>query len=245
MVRLSIAPEPAKAVGRAVEVLSRWIDREHLRLGGGIALEARWHHRDSTDLDFFVHSDYGDTVFYEYADQMVRHLVELAHERMVAPIGIRMTERRVLHFRIGDTPVSVGRTETLHGDPSGELEAITGVQLSATEDILTKKLRDRLGGNQIVTERDAYDFIVARTLAPDALRYAWRETPEDRRLNAADMYRSLVAGDTLTTLAGQQLIDPAYPQVADHLWEYAADLFDSGLALTPPLGDRRQEHAHG
>ena len=59
------------------------------------------------------------------------------------------------------------------------------------------------------------------------------------------MYRSLVAGDTLTTLAGQQLIDPAYPQVADHLWEYAADLFDSGLALAPPLGDRRREHAHG
>ena len=54
MVRLRIAPEPAKAVVKAVEVLSRWIDPEHLRLGGGTALEARWHHRDSTDLDFFV-----------------------------------------------------------------------------------------------------------------------------------------------------------------------------------------------
>lgn len=240
MVRLPIAPGPAKAVGRAVEVLSRWIDPQHLRLGGGTALEARWHHRGSTDLDFFVHGDHADAVFYECAEQMVQDLVELAQQGVVAPTGIRMTERRVVHFRIGGTPVSMGRTETLYGDPSGEAETTTGVRLSATEDILTKKLRDRLGGNQIVTERDAYDFIVSRTETPDALMVAWRETPEDRRLNALDMYRSMSAA-----LAAQQLIDPAYPHVADRLWEYAVDLFASELEHIPPLGERRKGYAHG
>ena len=245
LVRLRIAPEPARAVGTAVEILSRWIDPAHLRLGGGTALEARWHHRGSTDLDFFVHSDHADAVFYERADQMVQDLVELAEQGMVAPVGIRMTERRVIHFRIDATPVSMGRTEVLHGDPSGEAETTTGVQLAATEDVLTKKLRDRLGGNQIVTERDAYDFIVARTKTPDALMVAWRATPEDRRLNALDMYRSLTDGHTSAALTSQQLIDPAYPNVADHLWEYAADMFASGLEHIPPLGERRKAYPHG
>ena len=50
--RLKLHPSPAAAVGTAVRVLSEWIPVERLRLGGGTALEARWRHRSSTDLDF-------------------------------------------------------------------------------------------------------------------------------------------------------------------------------------------------
>ena len=52
--RLKIHPAPARAVRTAVAVLSEWIGIEHVRLGGGTALEARWHHRTSTDLEFFA-----------------------------------------------------------------------------------------------------------------------------------------------------------------------------------------------
>ena len=235
MVRLRIAPGPAEAVATAVEVLSRWIDPEHLRLGGGTALEARWHHRDSTDLDFFVHGDHADAVFYGRADEMARDLADLATQGVVAPSDIRISQLRVVHFRVGTTPVSMGRTEMLHGDPSGDAEYSTGVSLASTRDILTKKIRERLGGNQIVTERDAYDFIVAGTEAPEDLRYAWRQTPEDRKRTALVMYRSLVGDDRLIAPVERRLVNPTYPVIAENLWQHALELLQSDLAHVPAL----------
>ena len=56
-----------------------------------------------------------------------------------------------------------------HNDPCDEAEHTTGVILSDTKDILAKKMFERFSINDLVTERDAYDFIVARTEDPDAL----------------------------------------------------------------------------
>ena len=160
-------------MGAAVEVLSRWIDIEHLRLGGGTVLEARWHQRSSTDLDFFTLAEHADTVFYERFDQIAEELTELALAGTISPRDIRLVQRKILHFHIGSTPVSWGSTEFFHGDPRDEVERETGVALSGNRDILAKKLLDRLVGNQLATEQDAYDFAVARTEAPDDLAYAW------------------------------------------------------------------------
>ncbi len=88
--RLQLDPSPAKAVGTAVDVLSRWIDGEHLRLGGGTVLEARWHHRSSSDLDFFTLAEHADIVFYERFEQIAKDLTELASAGTVADRDIQL-----------------------------------------------------------------------------------------------------------------------------------------------------------
>ena len=235
---LDIHPVPARAVEAAVRILSAWIDVEHLRLGGGTALEAHWHHRASTDLDFFAHGTHADALFYERAEDMVADLERLAVDGAISSRNIRLTGRNIIHFHIGDTPVSLGRTDMFHDDPCEEVEAKTGVVLSGIKDILAKKMCDRLGHNQLATERDAYDFIVARTKAPDDLAYAWRMMSGFMKEAATGMYRELAqdAGPAL------ELDDARYGNIAAGLWRHVVRMFESDLEYAPPLlsGDSDQ-----
>ena len=98
--RLSIHPGPARSVDAAVRVLSGWIDVEHLRLGGGTALEARWHHRASTDLHFFAQGAHVDTLFYERAEDMVQNLEGLAVEGAISSQDIRLNGVRELFAQL-------------------------------------------------------------------------------------------------------------------------------------------------
>ena len=235
--RLKVHPAPARAVETAVRVLSEWIGVEHLRLGGGTALEARWHHRLSTDLDFFAHVAHADTVFYERAEDLIEDLEKLAIEGVIAKEGIRLTSRSIIHFRVGNTPVSLGRTETFHDDPRDETEHETGVILSGTRDILTKKMVDRLGHNQLATERDAYDFVVARTKAPDDLAYAWTMMDTYKKAAAIDMYREIAA----TARPVLHLDGPRYENVKADLWNHVLRMLESNLEYVPPLLDNQPE----
>lgn len=225
-------------MGTAVDVLSRWIDVEHLRLGGGTALEARWHHRSSTDLDFFTLAEHADIVFYERFNQIAKDLTELALVGTISKRDIRLVQRKIIHFRVGNTPVSWGSTEFFHDDPGDEVERETGVLLSGNKDILAKKLLDRLVGNQLATERDAYDFAVARTQAPDDLAYAWQTLASHQKPGVVDTYRELAVAygqeprhrDTV-----RPLVDVRYGRVADDLWNHVLRMFESDLNYIPPL----------
>ena len=222
----------------AVEVLSRWIDVEHLRLGGGTALEARWHHRSSTDLDFFTHAEHADIVFYERLDEMMEDLAELASAGTIARENIRLVQRKILHFRIGDTPVSWGSTRLFHEDPRDEAELDTGVLLSGNKDILAKKLDDRLVGNGLATERDAYDFAVARSRAPDDLAYAWNLLTPHRKGVVLDIYRELAAAygrEPRRTDLVRPLTDVRHGRIASDLWNHVHRMFASDLSYVPPL----------
>ena len=225
-------------MGTAVEVLSRWIDVEHLRLGGGTALEARWHHRSSTDLDFFTLAEHADIVFYERLDEMTKDLGELALAGTIARENIRLVQRKILHFQIGNTPVSWGSTELFHEDPRDEAELDTGVLLSGNKDILAKKLDDRLVGNGLATERDAYDFAVARSRAPDDLAYAWDILTRHKKGVVLDIYRELAVAygqeprhrDIVRPLA-----DVRHGSIASDLWSHVHKMFASELSYIPPL----------
>ena len=238
---LNIHPGPARAVEAAVGILSAWIDIEHLRLGGGTALEARWHHRASTDLDFFAHGTHADALFYEKAEDMVADLERLATEGAISSQNIRLTARNIIHFNIGDTPVSLGRTEMFHDDPREEVESRTGVVLSGIKDILTKKMCDRLGYNQLATERDAYDFIVARTKAPEDLAYAWGMMSGFMKEAATGMYREL-AQDSGPAL---ELDDARYGNIAADLWSHVVRMFESNLEYVPPLSLGESDQGSG
>ena len=238
---LNIHSRPARAVEAAVGILSAWIDVEHLRLGGGTALEARWHHRASTDLDFFAHGTHADALFYEQAEDMVADLERLAIEGAISRRNIRLTGRNIIHFNIGDTPVSMGRTEMFHDDPCDEVERRTGVVLSGTRDILAKKMCDRLGHNQLATERDAYDFVVARTKAPEDLAYAWGIMSRFMKEAATGMYRELAqeSGPAL------ELDDARYGDIAADLWSHVVRMFESNLEYMPPLSPVESDQGSG
>lgn len=235
--RLPIQPGPAKAVGTALDVLSRWIDSENLRLGGGTALEARWHHRSSTDLDFFALSEYADVVFYEHFHRVLEDLEQLARDGVVATEGMRMTGRTIVHFRVGDTPVSFGRVDVFHGDPADEVEYASGVVLSGTRDILAKKMYNRLGSNRLATERDAYDFAVARTKAPDDLTYAWGLMPAYMKEVAVGLCRERAErGPPL------ELDEARYAPIARDVWGHVVRMFESDLKYVPPLDEGGAGH---
>ena len=181
--RLQLDPAPAKVVGTAVHILSGWIGVEHLRLGGGTALEARWHHRSSTDLDFF--------------------------------------------FSLG---------------PCDEVEYETGVVLGGTRDVLTKKMYNRLGINQLAIQRDAYDFAVARTLAPDDLAYAWSTMTDDMERDALAAYRDLAEGGSHPRF--RRLENASHGGIAADLWNEVLRMLETNLEYVPSLGQGDNDTGH-
>ena len=57
---------------------------------------------------------------------MVADLERLATEGAISTQNIRLTARNIINFNIGDTPVSLGRTEMFHDDPREEVESKDG-----------------------------------------------------------------------------------------------------------------------
>ncbi len=65
---------PRAAILTAKQVLERFIDSDQVFLGGATALQARWHHRESRDLDVFSTGEAIDTLFYRDQDKMIEVL---------------------------------------------------------------------------------------------------------------------------------------------------------------------------
>ena len=233
--KLRLDPSPARAVGKAVDILSDWIPVEHLRLGGGTVLEARWHHRTSTDLDFFFSPGAASRspLFLKDFDDIRMDLHQLVREEVIAKDGVVLNGTNHIQFVIGDVPVSFVRTEMFHDDPCDEAEHQTGVILSGTKDILTKKMYNRLGINRLATQRDAYDFAVARTLAPDELAYAWAALTDDMKRNVVVAYRELAEGVAQPRSRG--LVRPKYRRIASDLWKHVLRMAETNLEYVPPL----------
>ena len=234
-VRLQLDPAPARAVGTAVDILSAWIPVEYLRLGGGTALEARWHHRASQDLDFFFTPGKGSSssLFRKDFDEIRMDLHGLARDGVIERDSVVMVGTNHIQFMVGDVPVSFVGTERFHGDPRDEVEYETGVILGATRDILTKKMYNRLGVNRIATERDAYDFAVARTLAPDDLLYAWSTLTHDMKRDTLATYRDLAEGEDHARF--QALVQPRFDRIACQVWQQVLRMLESNLRYVPPL----------
>lgn len=233
--KLKLDPAPAKAVGTAVAILSEWIRVEHLRLGAGTALEARWHHRSSTDLDFFYSTGTArpSALFLKDFEDIRMDLHRLVRDGTIAPDGVVLNGTSHIQFVAGDVPVSFVRTEMYHSDPGMEVEHQTGVVLSGNRDILTKKMYNRLGINLVATQRDAYDFAVARTLAPEELAYAWSTMTDEMKRNAVAAYRDLAEGGAEPR--SRALQRPRYRRIAADLWKHVLRMVETDLAYVPPL----------
>ena len=244
-VRLRLDSAPARAVGTAVDILSAWLPVGHLRLGGGTALEARWHHRSSTDLDFSFTPGTGPSgaLFLKNFNDIRKDLHGLARDGVIVRDSVVMVGTNHIQFMVGDVPVSFVGTEMFHGDPRDEVEYETGVILGGTRDILTKKMYNRLGVNHIATERDAYDFAVARTLAPDDLVYAWSTLTDDMQRDTLAAYRDLAEGEGHAR--PQALVKPRFDCIASQVWQQVLWMMESNLAYVPPLTQGDGDVGHG
>ena len=146
--------------------LAHHFGAEHrMRLGGGTALAARWHHRHSTDIDLFVDPKYYERLFKK--EQRFRADLE-RHAPGAQNILIEPGFARIVLMDDGE--ISISTSPSLTSDPvSNDTVRGTGVPLEATAEILAKKLRYRMIQNAQILPRDLYDIALARRNASVAL----------------------------------------------------------------------------
>ena len=142
---------------------------EHLRLGGGTALAARWRHRHSTDVDLFVAHDRYRDFRWNTGGRFTLDLTAAAPvDRLV--IGDDGTYIS-FHGRGGHVTIDVA--DGLPFDPrSSDTARGTRVPLETTAEILAKKLLFRMARDHELPPRDLYDIAVARQRDPAALQTA-------------------------------------------------------------------------
>ena len=138
-----------------------------IRMGGGTILQARWRHRESTDIDLFCSSPvYLDAVrssrlgmeqkLHEICDDRERTFVD----GIASFAEIQGTEITLLP---ADTPV---------GERTRRFVPGTNVETWSTADILAAKLLYRLCQAGNAQPRDLYDLAAASHHDPEALHQA-------------------------------------------------------------------------
>ena len=213
---------PREAVGPAIDLLGRWFDLAGVVIGGGTALEARWHHRRSTDLDLFAPAPYLAGMTKVPRDQIDRELRErtASSGRLDAFVGA--THLRCL---VAGVPVSLSGTRgfwTEDHDPC--VEASTGVPLAASTDILLRKMQGRTLAQGRAVARDAYDFVVAQAFDPISFRDALAHLDEEQADAIAETFD--VLADAPPLAEGRGVEAPAYPVILERgLWKLAAEVF--------------------
>lgn len=151
---------------RFVEATGRWIDPSDYTIGGGTALEARWHHRHSTDVDLF-----GDK------DAIAEAVTHERKALRAALLGLTNTTRERFHIgrdfvavELREAPITLIADRRLTTNPiADEHVERTAVRAQSSEEILAKKIHLRIIEARTFHARDLYDMLWARERAP----YAW------------------------------------------------------------------------
>lgn len=170
MADLSLPSGPRELMEAVRAPLARAFGGEnHLRLGGGTALAARWNHRRSTDVDIFV-----EPVPYRHFHWNTggRFNLDLT---AAAPVDRLVIGRDGAYISFEGLPghVSVAPVRGLPDDPrSPDTVAGTDVPLETTAEILAKKLAFRMALQKELVRRDLYDIAFARERDPAALQTA-------------------------------------------------------------------------
>jgi len=93
-------------------MLGRWFDLNGVVIGGETALEARWHHRRSTDLDLFAPVPYLSNLMTAPRDRIERDLQDRAEptRRVDASVGAATQLRAAQVFRYPHRSLDIGKT---------------------------------------------------------------------------------------------------------------------------------------
>ena len=161
----------------------------HLRLGSGAALIARWRHRRSRDVDFFVEADR----FRPLYEHRVAFQAELnLRTGRTNVVRVRRGAAQILLADGGE--VSVGTPPPFTDRPeSAETVRGTRVRLETSSEIMVKKIRGRMTHNGTFVPRDLYDLAVARHDEPAALAATLQTVPA---ADLEDRERASVPGES-------------------------------------------------
>jgi len=235
---LSLTGKVASVVETAFHVVSSIVPPQEISLGGGTALEARWRHRLSTDLDFFSHGEGTDLTFYEDLDKVVACLKEWESKGVIQlqkDGAFAVRPNSPITFHVDGVPITLTRSKPFDSQ-SNEVEKRSGASLSPVRDILAKKLFHRVWEKRILTVRDAYDFAVSATQSPEELRFAWDQLPQHAREVVVHDYGVGVKSNS------PPLLSPQDERLAKNVWEETHRMFFSNLAYTPRYAPQANIH---
>lgn len=180
---------------------------EHIRLGGGTALAARWAHRHSVDLDFFVEPEPYRRFHWNTGGRFVLDITA------AAPVDRLAIERddTYLSFRGLDGHISINPGSLTPEPLSRDIVSGTGLPFETTNEILAKKLVFRMARDRRIISEDLYDIAWARRHDAVALDQALRAVHRQELTNI------LVALDDHVA-SGRELaplLDPADRQLQE------------------------------
>ena len=209
---LTLPPHLSDVLGRTLHLLSPHIDLAHLWLGGGTNLAAKWHHRESTDIDLF----YDERLLLRPESRspipaLLHTLKALADH---GDISLSAVRPRGASWDAGGIPVSLYQSVPYNivGSPR-EFVVADGHRIAAepSADTILKKLRSRMLHSQDYLARDVYDVVVAHVEDPVATRAAFAHLDGDERA----MLRYDADHQHIHERAGRDIVEAVYPALVD------------------------------
>lgn len=144
-------------------------------IGGGTALAARWHHRQSNDIDLFL-PDPGD--IRELMEQESQILRALRSRNSGISAYIEADESAVAH-PCHPTVITWMHSSSRTTEPlSSQHEPVTGFPLETNAEILSKKLHYRILQHQLVLPKDVFDLAWSILHEPSTFREVCQPYPD-------------------------------------------------------------------
>ena len=128
-------------------------------------------------------------------------------------------------FKVGETQISLFTSPNLTGLVPHSRERLLGVELEPTPEILTKKARGRIMANGVFAVRDFYDFCVVWKRDREAYETFLTHVSKSDREEILHELRQWRSSPLILLADKDPLIKPAYPRLAERLWDYARELF--------------------
>lgn len=222
---LAIPVGSRRIFDQVVPLIFEFLPAEHVLLGGGTALAARWHHRESFDIDLFTsHSTYTEAIYRERAKFKAR-LEELPYGE-VALLG---SDGCTLY--LNDAKVDIVASSPLT-HPNRSLDCITGptVALETSLEILAKKLHRRMLLHGRIVPRDLYDLAYARRFERDLLDATWSAQDVDDPQVLAAALSSFSPG--WMHRHEEPVINPRYPDLRENAVQEMLDDILSRFSMT-------------
>ena len=206
--QLQFPRQISDALAQFAECVSSFGFLEDAALGGGTVLAARWHHRQSTDLDFFVRQS-------TFAETIARRESDLRDVLREVAFGLTVTPHH-MQCVVRDTSVEISVSVTGHETaivPETSDEAGYGIATQTTTAILVGKMAGRMMRQGRATARDIYDLCVAERMDRDALLAAAATVPPGALRRTADFLPEELAGNQCL----KPLLAPTHADIAEDL----------------------------
>ena len=233
---LSITPTLADPFAKLETLLLNQAPEVLFVLGGGSALQMRYDHRDSTDIDLF------------YPQNKVPTVARLARRGLWkslfgATLATNPGQAAAL-AAVDDTEVTVYPTESLPTDCS--CQPIEGHRTLAqpTRYILHGKLMRTGSEPDDLAIRDLYDLTIAARLEPDAMAHALGRIRATTNLTPTIIHNLKTASRNLHDEDPKPIIDPRYDLELEGLASRLVPLVETGNPACAPQTVRHDAPYH-